>query len=208
MNEQRQEAYLNLIQSLLSCPSGEESQILNAHQNLIDAGLVEALAQVTEVLQERGDQNAANFLDDLAHQLVEALGLRSFGSSLTTDCEPQLTFLKQVLQITADGSPQTLYQLLQGNLDQLNDNFVTLLREWAATTVSDLKEGLEIAPIIGNFSSLITIWGKLIVTGFTKIKLRTWKPRSLVFQPPYKSTAVKLSQKTGLWFITVWGLVT
>ncbi len=43
MDEQRQEAYLKLIQALLSYPSGEESQILNAHSDLIDEGLLEVI---------------------------------------------------------------------------------------------------------------------------------------------------------------------
>ncbi|WP_155960359.1 hypothetical protein [Fischerella sp. PCC 9605] len=43
MNEQRQQAYLNLIQSLLNCPEGEESEILAANQDLIDAGFLRVL---------------------------------------------------------------------------------------------------------------------------------------------------------------------
>ncbi len=38
MNEVRRQAYLNLIESLLNCPSGEENQILEANSELVDAG--------------------------------------------------------------------------------------------------------------------------------------------------------------------------
>jgi len=40
MNEQRQQAYLELIQTLLDCPSGQETEILQGNQELVDAELV------------------------------------------------------------------------------------------------------------------------------------------------------------------------
>ncbi|MCL1475737.1 hypothetical protein [Argonema antarcticum] len=43
-------AYVNLIQALLDCPSGEETQILKANLDLVDAGLVEVMEQVVLVL--------------------------------------------------------------------------------------------------------------------------------------------------------------
>jgi hypothetical protein len=48
MNEQRQQAYLNLIEKLLNCPSGEEAEILEANFDLLDAeflGMLEAVAE-------------------------------------------------------------------------------------------------------------------------------------------------------------------
>ena len=48
MNEERSQDYLNLINMLLNCPSGEEAQILNANQDLLDAGLLQAIAQEAE----------------------------------------------------------------------------------------------------------------------------------------------------------------
>jgi hypothetical protein len=43
MDEQRFEDYWSLIQELLSCPSGEESEILQRHSNLVDEGLVRVM---------------------------------------------------------------------------------------------------------------------------------------------------------------------
>jgi hypothetical protein len=45
MDEQRMQAYLSLIQELLECPSGEEPQILNRHQELVDEGFVQVCEQ-------------------------------------------------------------------------------------------------------------------------------------------------------------------
>jgi hypothetical protein len=66
MKEQQREAYINLINGLLSCPSGEEPQILKANPDLVDAGLVQTMVQVAEVLEEKGDRNAPDFLIDVA----------------------------------------------------------------------------------------------------------------------------------------------
>jgi hypothetical protein len=38
MNEQRLQAYYQLIKSLLNCTDGEEPEILAANQELLDAG--------------------------------------------------------------------------------------------------------------------------------------------------------------------------
>ena len=153
INKQRQDAYLNLIQSLLNCPSGEESQILKAHPDLIDQELLQAIAQVIEVFKENGEQNAVDILRYQAHQLTGVMGLSALDLTSNQDDDARFALLMQVLQATADGDSQTLYQLLQENLDKLDDKFVAVLREWAESTLSDTKKGLEIASVVGNFSS-------------------------------------------------------
>ncbi|MCC3408817.1 MAG: CHAT domain-containing protein [Microcoleus sp. PH2017_10_PVI_O_A] len=151
MNEERQNAYQNLIDRLLRCASGEESQILKANLDLVDVGLVAEIVKVAEDLEERGDRNTADFLIDIARELAEALGLSSPSS--------QLTFLSQVLQATqdSDGNRQVVYPLLQSNLDKLDDNFAELLRSWATARMSEVEPGQAqfIAAVIGNFSNLI-----------------------------------------------------
>jgi len=52
MDEQRVQAYLWLIQELLACLGGEEPQILNRHQELLDEGFVQMCEQVAQQLQE------------------------------------------------------------------------------------------------------------------------------------------------------------
>ncbi len=150
MNEERLKAYRNLIQKLLSCPSGEESEILNAHQDLLDAGLVQAMLQVAEMLTKEGDQNNADFLRDVARQLAEAM---------ENSPSNQLNFLKQVLKATSDGNgdSQIVYPLLQQNLDLLNDNLAQVLQNWATATLAEVEpeQAQGIAGVIGNFSNLI-----------------------------------------------------
>ncbi|MGE5655032.1 MAG: hypothetical protein ACM37W_00160 [Actinomycetota bacterium] len=75
MNQDRQEAYLNLIEQVLTCPKGQEPEILGASPELIDAGLVQMLLQVSTALTHEGDADAADFLVQLARLLAKSLGL-------------------------------------------------------------------------------------------------------------------------------------
>ena len=45
MDDRQLEADLNLMRSLLNCPSGEENQILQANSELVDAGLVQVMLE-------------------------------------------------------------------------------------------------------------------------------------------------------------------
>ena len=161
MNEECRKAYLNLINALLNCPSGEEEQILKVNSELVDTGLVQMMVQMAEVLAERGDHNAAKFLINLARQLANTQGLLSSTptSSPIPNSDFQLDFLLQVLQVIADGNrnPQIVYPLLQANLDKLDDNFASVLRSWASASLPEVEIGQaqNIAAAIGNFSILI-----------------------------------------------------
>jgi len=151
MDEQRQQAYLTLINALLNCPSGEEGQTLQDNAELVDAGLVATMGQVAEVLAERGDENAAQFLIKMANQLGELLGL----SASTATHKAQLLFLMQVLQATLDsrGNQQVVYPLLQENLHLLDDNFARILHDWGTAKLAEVEA--EPAKAIGKFSNLI-----------------------------------------------------
>lgn len=66
MNEIRREAYLNLIDQLLYCPSGEEAKILDVNSELVDTGLVQMMEEVAEYIGVEGNQNGSEFLYNLA----------------------------------------------------------------------------------------------------------------------------------------------
>lgn len=111
MNEQRYTAYLTLINTLLTCPGGEEGRVLQDNSELLDAGLVETMALVVDVLTERGDEKGAEFLTGMANQLGQILGLSS--SPSTPDA--QLDFLKQVLSsiLESEANPEVIDGLIQ-----------------------------------------------------------------------------------------------
>jgi hypothetical protein len=77
MDETRAQAYLQLIQTLLTYPNGEENQILNANSELVDAELVQTMVAVAAQLSENNQENEADFLLDIASELANLLGINN-----------------------------------------------------------------------------------------------------------------------------------
>lgn len=168
MDEERQKAYLTLINSLLNSPSSKENSILNANSVLIDAGLVQTMEQVASVMAEQGYQNAADFLMHVAYQLSEIISSSRNVTDKTvgegellakTKQEEYLIFLDQVYEATAqsNSNPQVVYPLLAENLEKLNDDFAVLLRQVIIDTLAQVEpqQAQSIAAVIGNFSDLM-----------------------------------------------------
>ncbi|MDQ2099233.1 MAG: CHAT domain-containing protein [Tychonema bourrellyi B0820] len=151
MNEARREAYLNLIQSLLNCPSGEINQTLQANSELVDAGLVQVMQVVAENERAEGNENAADFLTSLAIYIVEVVESPSANS--------QLEFLLQVLRVTAEsgGDHNVIHPLLRDNLNLINDNFAVFLRNWVREALPNLdsQEQISLIAIVATFSDVI-----------------------------------------------------
>jgi hypothetical protein len=75
MNPERQEAYLDLIERVLSCPNGQELEVLSSCSDLIDAGFVQMLIEVSASMAHAGNEDTADFLVQLARSLGKSLGL-------------------------------------------------------------------------------------------------------------------------------------
>src|SRR4028119_1600854 len=71
MNSEREQAYLNLINQLLTCPSGEEAEVLETQPELRDDGLVAAMLEEAENLRRFGQLNNAHRLRNCARILLE-----------------------------------------------------------------------------------------------------------------------------------------
>ncbi len=162
MNEERQEAYLNLIQRLLDAPSGEEPEILAAHQDLLDAGLVEKIEEVAQMSSQHGDEKTANWLQSLAMQLREVLNLDTqvdLQSLSEEERQAHFQFLMEVLQATADseGNPQVVYPLLAQNTDKLDGACAEVLRRWGTQILEEVEadEAEYLATAIMEFGNLI-----------------------------------------------------
>jgi CHAT domain-containing protein len=162
MNEQRLQAYYQLIESLLSCPSGEEPEILAANQELLDTGFVQVVAAVAEHFAQEGEENTANWLKNLALNIAE--GVDSSAAPEPTpiteaDIETYLQFILEVLRATSEsnGNPEVIYPLLAANTDKLNNIFAELLRRWATHTLGEAEAdtATSIAADIVNLSNLI-----------------------------------------------------
>jgi hypothetical protein len=70
MVDSRTQAYRNLIKSLLSCPSGEEPEILNTNLDFVDVGLVKAINVEVAQLNAQGHLNDASWLQNILNPLV------------------------------------------------------------------------------------------------------------------------------------------
>jgi tetratricopeptide (TPR) repeat protein len=70
MKSEREQAYLNLINQLLTCPSGEQAQVLETQPELRDDGLVAAMLEEAENLRRFGQLNNANRLMNCAGILL------------------------------------------------------------------------------------------------------------------------------------------
>ncbi|MGB7443374.1 MAG: tetratricopeptide repeat protein, partial [Coleofasciculaceae cyanobacterium] len=151
MDEQRQKDYLSLINQLLRCQKGEETQILEANSELVDEGLVQIMLQVSNDLIAQGNLDHANSLMNLAGLLT--------GAYTSTDQDSLNPFIMRVLRATAEskGNSELVYPLLKENLDKLDDNFAWLLQDWGMGMLQDVdgEQARGIAAVIGEFSNLI-----------------------------------------------------
>jgi len=153
MDKQRQQAYYQLIQSLLSCSSGEAAAILQGNQELLDAGFLQTVEAAVEYYSQYGNENEASLLRNLANELGAKLNPPRTILDLDTDEQ----FLLEVLQTTADskGDAQVLYPLLAANTDKLNDNFAEMLHCWATNRLAEAEIAAAISEVIFCFSNLI-----------------------------------------------------
>ncbi|QIR38768.1 CHAT domain-containing protein [Tolypothrix sp. PCC 7910] len=154
MEEQRLQAYYQLIESLLNCADGEEPEILAANTELLDADFLEVLAAVADHFAQQGQENAANWLRNLATSLNQE------SAPITEeDIQTYGQFLLEILQATAEsnGDPQVIYPLLAANTDKLNHIFAQLLRRWATNTLAAVEPdtATSIAALLVIFSNLI-----------------------------------------------------
>ena len=114
MNEQRTQAYLNLINQLLSCNEGDAPRILQENEELLDQGLIEVMVAVAQELEEAGRENQAQWLMNIAQQLAEALGLMDNATAEGANTpQDYLNFLMQVLlKVEENPSPQLIHPFL------------------------------------------------------------------------------------------------
>jgi len=164
MDEKRIQAYLNLIQQLLHCPSGEELEILQANSDLLDLEFLQVCEAVAAQLAESGNENEADFLRNLASQLGEFLGFTSAAGNEVENNSPDnyLTFLQLLVQTELEnfgGDARHIYGVLQANLDKLNLNFIPVLQETMARIlggINDPEEAEVFAALIENIAIKIS----------------------------------------------------
>ncbi len=150
MNEQRAQAYVNLIEQLLACADGEElNNILQANQELIDPQFLQVMENYATWLEQQGNNNPAAWLRNMAQQLGQFLNPQA-GS-----IEEYKRFLLEVVQAVEEskGNPAVVYPILQRRQHLLDDTFAQLLQELTRNMFSQGKAE-EVAVIAGSISPL------------------------------------------------------
>ncbi|MGK7940896.1 MAG: CHAT domain-containing protein [Crocosphaera sp.] len=159
MNEQRTQAYLNLINQLLSCKEGDEPKVLQENQELLDQELIEVMIAVAQQYEEKGRKNEAQFLISIAQQLAQMLGLlENEKTAIENTYKDYFSFLMETLQkVSKNPNLEAIYPFWAQNLDKLDDNLITILYNWVKNRLSSAKaeEVQNIADVV-NFSDLIT----------------------------------------------------
>ena len=157
MDEKRLQAYFDIINQIFADASKEEREetSLNVEPEYVDGGLVETMIEVARGFSEQGNEDAAEFLINIATQLAEALGL----SPADISAENQGDLLIQALLVTeeTEGNPEVVYPFLHKNIELLDNKFAAVLKNWAMDAISNStsEEAEDIAATIGIFSSLI-----------------------------------------------------
>jgi CHAT domain-containing protein len=81
MNEQRAQAYVNLIQQLLTCTDDEElNNILQANQELIDPAFLQEMENYATGLEQQGNNDDADWLRNMAQQLGQSLNSQAYST--------------------------------------------------------------------------------------------------------------------------------
>jgi CHAT domain-containing protein len=158
MDENRAQAYLQLINALLTCPNGEENQILNANLELVDVDLVQVMVAVAAQFSEKDRENEATFLLQTATQIAKFLGMNARGNSDRSASEnPQEyeNFILELLQAEQDSNRDTkiIYPMLTDRQHLLNRRFAEILPQVAQNLIAEYPDAIEfIVAMIGNLS--------------------------------------------------------
>jgi CHAT domain-containing protein len=129
-NEARQNAYLQLVQALLTCPPHLEQQLLELNSEFVDMGLVMTLLAVAQRMVEQNDRQSilmSEWLVDFAQQLAQKLGM-DMGESPAEDDEEYATFVLNLLQTVndSDGDEAKVNAFLEEHLTYLNEHLLAI----------------------------------------------------------------------------------
>jgi Tetratricopeptide repeat len=128
MEETRDRAYLQLIHTLLNCPNGEETQILEDNIELLDREFLKTCESIAETLAQQGGENGANFLRNLVIQLDKFIEESDPKSEVSQE---YANFFLELLQAEQDGDSQVIYSAIERKKHLLNARFAETLQQVA-----------------------------------------------------------------------------
>jgi hypothetical protein len=129
MNQERLQSFINLIQKLLACPSGEEWILLRQHEALVTPELVQVMEQVATQLANQGNLKEAKFLHNLAgqiHHMFVAQAVRTSGDEDRS--QAYLELIEALLVCPKDKEDE----LLAANQELISPGLVQMMQQAAA----------------------------------------------------------------------------
>lgn len=134
MNQQRLQSYINLIQQLLTCPSGEEWILLRQNEALVTPELVQVMEQVANQLVQQGNAQEAKFLHNLAGQIHHLFVAQTVPRSENNhQSQAYLELIKALLECPK-GSEN---ELLTANQELIGPGLVHTMQQVAAEMATD-----------------------------------------------------------------------
>ncbi|WP_431660462.1 hypothetical protein [Pantanalinema rosaneae] len=129
MNQQRLQAYIQLIQKLLACPSGEEWILLRQHEALVTPELVQVMEQVAAQLAHQNNLKEAKFLHNLAGQIHHLFVAQTVPRSSNDDDHAQayLELIKALLECPQGAENE----LLKANPELIEPGLVQMMQQVA-----------------------------------------------------------------------------
>ena len=131
MEENRAQAYLELIHTLLNCPNGDEPQILQDNSELLDVEFLETCELVAEKMAQQGGENGASFLRSLISQLLQLIDINDGDNSEGENPQEYANFILELLQVE-DGSNSNaavIHPMLAERKHLLNARFSEILEQ-------------------------------------------------------------------------------
>lgn len=129
MNQQHLRTYLNLIQQLLACPSGEEWILLRQNEALVTPELVQVMEQVATQLVNQGNLKEGKFLHNLAGQIHHLFVAQTVSPQSGEDHTQVYLELIKALLACPKGSEN---ELLAANQDLIGPGLVQMMQQVAA----------------------------------------------------------------------------
>ncbi len=128
MNQQRLQSYINLIQQLLACPSGEEWILLRQNEALVTPELAQVMEQVANQLANQGKLKEAKFLHNLAGQIHHLFMAQTVPRSGDEDLSQTYLELIKALLECPTGSED---ELLAANQELIGPGLVHMMQQVA-----------------------------------------------------------------------------
>lgn len=156
MNDQRIQACQELIEQLLGCPPGQEVEILQTHEELVDTGLLALMERVAGQMEQQ-DPNTGR-VRQIAAQLSKAMGVVEDSQREMTSRDV-LGFVGKLMQCIAEtqGNRAQVYEFLQANLVQMDEALLEALSvafsRFAVSEQPGMRE--SVAAIFVKFGNLI-----------------------------------------------------